>query len=254
MSKTFIQADYGKVCGVSMAASGCGPCALASIAYNNDTSINPTKTATWLYNKGVFSSAGTTRAGMTSGINNYGFECDYYKPEHTGGNTWKAALEKMKNLTGDWWAIFLVVGKANGGKDNLWTSGGHFLAVTDYKDGKLYVRDSGAKKRTGYYDPSTLQYDTNCIWIIQKKTVPVTYNGTFPKLPVKGYLKKGDTGEAVKYLQLFLNWFGNYGLAVDKSFGDKTEAALKKFQAATGLKADGLFGPASLARAKTVKK
>lgn len=254
MSKTFIQADYGKVCGVSMAASGCGPCALASIAFNNDTSINPTKTATWLYNKGVFSSAGTTRAGMTSGINNYGFECDYYKPEHTGGSIWKMALEKMMNLTGDWWAIFLVVGKSNGGKDNLWTSGGHFLAITDYKNGKLYVRDSGAKKRTGYYAPETLQYDTNCIWIIRKKDGLVTYNGTFPTLPAKGYLVKGDTGEAVKYLELFLQWYGVYNGAVDKWFGPKLEAAVKAFQEAEGLTIDGLFGPASFAKAKTVKR
>lgn len=254
MSRTFIQAGWGSVCGVSMATSGCGPCALASIAFNNDTSINPTKTATWLYNKGVFSSAGTTRAGMTSGINNYGFECDYYKPEHSGGAIWKAALKKMKNLTGDWWAIFLVVGKANGGKDNLWTSGGHFLAITDYKDGKLYVRDSGAKRRTGYYEPSTLQYDTNCIWIIRKKDAPASYNGTFPTLPAKGYLAQGDTGDQIKYLQLFLQWYGVYNGAVDKWFGPETEAALRKFQVAEGLTVDGLFGPASNAKAKIIKK
>lgn len=254
MSKTFNQADWGKVGGISMAASGCGPCALASIAYNKDTGINPTKTATWLHKKGVFSSAGTTRAGMTSGINNYGFECDYYKPEHAGGSVWKTVLEKMKNLTGDWWAIFLVVGKANGGKDNLWTSGGHFLAITDYSNGKLYVRDSGSKHRTGYYDPETLRYDTNCIWIIRKKETKTTYNGAFPELPAKGCLKKGDTGEQVKYLQLFLNWYGGYGLAADKSFGEKTKAALKAFQKSEGLTVDCLFGPACLARAKAVKR
>ncbi len=111
-----------------------------------------------------------------------------------------------------------------------------------------------AKRRTGYYDPETLRYDTNCIWIIRRKDTPSAYNGTFPTLPAKGYLKKGDTGQAVKYLQLFLNWFGDYGLVVDGSFGDKTATALKKFQTATGLKVDGLFGPASFAKAKTVKK
>lgn len=254
MSKTFIQANWGTVCGVSMAASGCGPCSLASIVYNSDTSINPSKTATWLYNKGVFSGYGTTRAGMTSGIQHYGYECTYYTPEHAGGSTWTTALNRMKKATGDWWAIFLVVGTKNGGKDNLWTSGGHFLAITDYKDGKLYVRDSGARKRTGYFDPETLRYDTNCIWFIQRKYVPTTYNGTFPILPSKGCLKLGDTGDQVKYLQLLLNWYGGYGLAVDKSFGAKTEAAVKKFQTAEGLTADGSFGPKSLAKAKTVKK
>ncbi len=256
MSKTFTQSQWGTVCGVSMAASGCGPCSLASIVYNSDTSITPAKTATWLHNAGVFSSAGTTRAGMTSGIQHYGFTCTYYKPEHTGGSVWNTAMNQIKSATGDWWAIFLVVGTKNGGKDNLWTSGGHFIAITDYKDGKLYVRDSGSRGRTGYYSPETLRYDTNCIWFIRKKntTVKKAYSGTFPTLPSKGCLKKGDTGDQVKYLQLFLNWYGGYNLSVDKSFGAKTDTAVRAFQKANGLTVDGWFGPACLKKAKEIKK
>lgn len=254
MSKTFNQADWGKVNGISMAASGCGPSSLASIIFNKDTSITPVKVAKWLYNKGYFYTSGTTRTGITAALNYYGFESIYYKPEHAGGAIWHEAMEKMKAAKGDWWAIFLVVGTANGGKDNLWTSGGHYLAITDYKLGKLYVRDSGSKHRTGYYDPESLRYDTNCIWFIRKKEAKSTYKGTLPTLPAKGYLSKGDTGDQVKYLQLFLNWYGDYGLAVDKDLRAKTEAAIKAFQNSEGLAVDSLFGPACLARAKTVKK
>lgn len=68
------------------------------------------------------------------------------------------------------------------------------------------------------------------------------------------YLSKGDTFTAVKYLQSFLNWYGGYGLAIDYSFGAKTEAAVKDFQKKEGLTIDGKFGSASLAKAKAVKK
>lgn len=80
------------------------------------------------------------------------------------------------------------------------------------------------------------------------------YTGTFPVLPSKGYLGKGDTGEQVKRLQAFLNWYGGYGLAVDGSFGSATLEAVKKYQTAAGLEVDGYFGKKSLAAAKTAVK
>lgn len=255
MSKTFTQSQWGRVNGVSMAAAGCGPCSLAAIVYNLIMSITPKKTAEWLAEHGYFSSDGTTRTGMTAALNHYGFDTVYYKPEHQGGATWRAAMEKMKNAKGDWWAIFLAVGKRNGAKDNLWTNGGHFLAITDYRNGKLYVRDSGARGRTGYYDPETLRYDTNCIWFITKKTAAHTYTGTFPAMPAKGYLKQGDTGEAVKNLELFMQWYGTYKDKIDAKYGPKLKAAVLAFQKEQKMKdKDGIYGPATHALAKTIKK
>lgn len=80
------------------------------------------------------------------------------------------------------------------------------------------------------------------------------YAGTFPTIPSRGYFKKGDRGENVKRLQRFLNWYGNYGLAVDGILGDKTVAAVRKYQKSAGLSVDGQFGNKSLAKAKTVTK
>ena len=39
MSKTFLQADYGTVGGISMKNSGCGPTAIADIVYNKNMYI-----------------------------------------------------------------------------------------------------------------------------------------------------------------------------------------------------------------------
>lgn len=82
------------------------------------------------------------------------------------------------------------------------------------------------------------------------------YTGTFPKVPP--ILKKGSKGTQVKNLQKFLNWYGDYGLAVDGDFGTKTQSAVKKFQKAVFPKEksewDGEFGEKSLAKAKAVKK
>lgn len=52
----------------------------------------------------------------------------------------------------------------------------------------------------------------------------------------------GSRGAAVSELQKKLNGRG-YGLAVDGSFGAKTQAAVKAFQRSVGLEPDGVCGP-----------
>ena len=84
-------------------------------------------------------------------------------------------------------------------------------------------------------------------------SVKKTYSGTFPKLPKRGYFKKGDKGTQVKNLQRFLKWYG-YKIAVDGDCGKHTINTIKKFQKAEKLKVDGRFGKHTLARAKKVKK
>lgn len=171
MSTTFLQGNYGKVNGVSMAASGCGPTAIADIVYNVDTSINPSKVATWLINNGYMSSAGTTRTGITAALKKYGMQSLYATPEHTGNSEWASFFDLIKNSRDhDCWMIVLAVGTKNGGASNKWTSGGHFIAITDYdpKTGKIYVRDP-AGRNTGYQDPGTLKYCANAMWFIMRQ-------------------------------------------------------------------------------------
>ena len=61
-------------------------------------------------------------------------------------------------------------------------------------------------------------------------------------------LKPGTSGETVKKLQQSL------GIAADGEFGAGTQKAVREFQARNGLEADGLAGPATLAKMSLFKE
>ena len=69
-------------------------------------------------------------------------------------------------------------------------------------------------------------------------------------------LKKGCTGSDVKTLQKQLKQLGYYSGSIDGSFGSITDAAVRKFQKASGLKVDGIVGSKTRAAlaGKTKKK
>ena len=56
-------------------------------------------------------------------------------------------------------------------------------------------------------------------------------------------VRSGSSGGDVRTLQTMLNVVSNAGLAVDGSFGPGTLAAVKRFQSANNLAADGVCGP-----------
>jgi hypothetical protein len=57
------------------------------------------------------------------------------------------------------------------------------------------------------------------------------------KPPLSAWLKRGSTGESVKYIQTVL------GIKADGQFGPITDRAVRAFQKAHGLKIDGIVGP-----------
>lgn len=63
-------------------------------------------------------------------------------------------------------------------------------------------------------------------------------------------LQSGATGNDVKQLQIRVAGYPGYNsvLAIDGSYGPATTAAVKRFQAAYGLAADGVAGPATQAK------
>lgn len=72
----------------------------------------------------------------------------------------------------------------------------------------------------------------------------------------KGYLAQGDSGEAVKTMQIMLIKLGySCGVAgADGDFGSGTEAALRKFQLANNLEVDGQYGRMSKSKLEELYK
>lgn len=78
------------------------------------------------------------------------------------------------------------------------------------------------------------------------------YTGEFPT----GVVRYGSTGENVRRVQKFLNWyFGNSYLTVDGDCGVKTVSQIRSFQRCyKSLEADGVVGSKTIAVMKEVKK
>lgn len=76
---------------------------------------------------------------------------------------------------------------------------------------------------------------------ISGETIPTTTTGVMVMVNVP-LLKNGMSGSSVKKLQILLNGLGYSVGTVDGDFGSKTLAAVKKFQNASGLTADGEVG------------
>lgn len=62
-------------------------------------------------------------------------------------------------------------------------------------------------------------------------------------MPSPRTLQRGDRGEDVRALQVWLSTHWRANLVADGILGALTEAALKRFQAASGLDPDGVVGP-----------
>lgn len=120
------------------------------------------------------------------------------------------------------------------------------------------------KKRKWYGDESKSMNKSCCSSYYDYFGISkvVTYTGTFPTLPSRGYFyfnpktpkKIYDKGTQVKNLQKFLNWANGCKLKVDGYYGEDTFEQVEIFQKATGIKIDGLFGKDSLSKAKIYKK
>lgn len=247
----------------SFAGNGCGCCAcLHNIIeipkYENYTpkDVRPYMVAQGFATKGH----GTTWDGITKTLEHYGMKV----ATPNIGSSMKDAWELLNKKDAPKQGVLLFRAGTKGGV--RWTSGGHYVAFLDYriKDGKhwFYTKDSGGRKHDKWFCyETTMRGLLPKIWIVtaMPQTQPIkvispkpsaTYTGTIPSAKIV----KDDTGDKVKSLQKFLNWYGKYGLNVDGKCGNKTINALKSFQKTEGLTVDGVYGSKTYAKAKTYKQ
>ena len=81
----------------------------------------------------------------------------------------------------------------------------------------------------------------------------VTPRPTSTPTPAPTSIKKGASGAAVRQIQQRLKALGYYSGTVDGDFGAGTESAVKAFQRANGLTADGKVGEQTLAKLNSSK-
>lgn len=80
--------------------------------------------------------------------------------------------------------------------------------------------------------------DGACLGVCENLDVTYVPNADYTDLPV---LRRGNRGNGVKFLQCYLNLYGN-ALTVDGIFGASTQSAVQRFQQNNGLSVDGIVG------------
>jgi hypothetical protein len=252
----------------SFAGNGCGCCActhniieIGQYANYTPANIRPYMVAQGFATKGH----GTTWNGITKTLEHYGFKVE--TPNISSSMT--AAWNLLNKTGAPKQGVLLFRGGTRGGV--RWTSGGHYVAFLDYRvtNGKhyFYTKDSGGRHHDGWYCyETTMKGLLPRIWIVTAKPnspAPAPTPKPTPSKPAKGTytgliptptIKKGTKADKVKTLQKFLNWYGGYGLAVDGICGKGTVNAIKKFQKAEGITADGIYGKNSHDKAYAYKK
>lgn len=240
----------------SFAGNGCGCCAVTHCAielekYKNYTPADVRKFMVQFATKGH----GTLWAGISKGLVNYGYTV-HWRQADSMADIFKA-IEASPIKRG-----VILFGSTKGPDGTVWTTGGHYIAFTDYKveNGKhyFYLKDSGGRKHDGWkwgcYEKS-MKGDVRQVWICTgtKEAQPAPVERKYTGIIPKPTLKKGSSGTGVENWQKFLNWYGSYGLKVDGKFGPLTKEATRAFQAANGLTDDGIAGPKTMEKAKTFK-
>lgn len=123
----------------------------------------------------------------------------------------------------------------------------HTGMVYKVEDGKVYTIEGNVSnmcKRKSYKLTDTYIYG-----YVRPKYSNSSGGDTKVSCTIKGYiLKVGSKGTGVRTLQAALNALGYSAGYTDGEFGSKTEKAVKAFQQAYGLTADGEVGPNTWAK------
>lgn len=156
----------------SFAGNGCGACAVTHLIIETSkyAAYTPEKVRQYMIKYAV-AGQGTTWNGIPESLKHYGFS----KVVHIGAadpmsKVW-TELNKGRRM-----GVILFSAGRGGSKKLMWTSGGHYVAFTDYKvkDGKhyFYTKDSGARKNDGWHTyEEHMRGRVSQMWIVERPAV-----------------------------------------------------------------------------------
>lgn len=226
--------------GETIAVAGCGPTACSDLL-----EIDPITTADWLQDNGwAVPYQGTIYEGISACLSAFGAEgrmiardCD--------GQTASTAFDEWERIIQSGYEGVLLMHNV---VSSYWTSGGHYIAIVGYEDGRYLVYDPASESRTGWHPFShfagniSALYTSNKRWRDDKIMFEVTQ------------VKRGDQGNDVYLMQSVLRGRGYIDRqtrklpVVDGSFGESTERCLIYFQTKNDLEPDGICGPQTWAK------
>ena len=134
------------------------------------------------------------------------------------------------------------------------TNGGQHTLMC-YANGK--IAEAGREHQFPAIESDTKKYNKSNVKLA---TLEVIRANPTTKTVTRSYLKRGDSGEEIKKLQKYINWFfqDKYGkdvLTVDGIYGPGTESYCKLMQSDLGFKdCDGLIGPKTIEAMKNYKR
>lgn len=217
----------------TFAKNGCGACAVTHVIIEMEKYKNYTPASVQPYMKQFATKGhGTEWRGITEALKHYGMK-NVHSPQYMTD----LFKESKKGNRG---GVLLFNNHKAKVSTGVWTMGGHYVAFVGYKEvnGKhyFYMKDSGGRKHDGWYCyETTMKGCINKIWV-----------GEYPyeiELPSKGYWCLGDKSPEIVKIQKFLKAKGYYKGVCKGGFRKLTDKAVRNWQRANGLVADGKWGP-----------
>lgn len=209
--------------GETIQAAGCGPTAVADIIEAAD----PKSTASWMQAHGYASNGhGTIWGGIPACLQAYGIGASQLNYSSLYGVKSSAVFDTFRTHIQSGKAGVLLMGPG------YWTSGGHYICVCGYKDGKYLVYDPASSLRTGWHAWADFSGQIKICFTAQKSW-GYSYSFTVPAL------EYGKVSRAVTLFERLLAPRGIYKGPSDQSYGEGCVAACKTVQALNNLPQNG---------------
>jgi peptidoglycan hydrolase-like protein with peptidoglycan-binding domain len=176
--------------------------------------------------------------------------------EDNGPTSWDAGrykgIDHITMVVRDPASGELMISQSRGGEGVELSSLDSYLERKQASGVKLYATDPLAEARSLLQDNQRTQTQDQTQAPGQSPPPGRQQPIVPPAQPADATLRSGANGENVRQLQSALNYFGyrdreGRPLREDADFGDRTQEAVRAYQRAHGLEADGVVGPQTLA-------